>query len=288
MRISNRFEFVQAHPKMHLGKPCPRYLRESFAEGITNGAAWYSVTGGMQDWNYAVAGVFELTLELGCVKFPYAADLAGYWTDNREALLVYMEQVHRGVYGMIRSSIGTPVPNATITIGEMRYTMRSTQAGEYWRLLVPGRYNITVEAAGFAVHFEEIVVPDAGGRLLHDISLMRDDPQHWSSANDYRVLDNVYNTRYHTDEEIWRTLNELKDRNAKVASVEAADGMVQGLPTLRVTANVSVEWKDLFRFESAILYLSFMLFLRSDRPRKRNSTFSYSAPSSTRSRWVAK
>lgn len=226
---------------MHLGKPCEHYLRDTFPGGITNGAAWYSVPGGMQDWNYMAAGCFEITLELGCFKFPPAAEMRGYWRDNREALLSFMEQTHRGAYGVIRSSIGTPVANATISVNGHRHVQHSTGTGEYWLLLLPGRYNITVRSPGFAVHFDEIVVPDAGNRsLLHDVSLMRDDPQHWSSANDYRVLDNIYKTRYHTDEEIQRTFAELENRNVKVANFEVNDNVVShAIPSLRVTADVS-------------------------------------------------
>lgn len=78
---------------MHLGKPCPMFSDENFKGGITNGAKWYTVTGGMQDWNYIVAGCIELTLELGCYKFPYPDTIPQYWTQNREALITYMEQV---------------------------------------------------------------------------------------------------------------------------------------------------------------------------------------------------
>lgn len=227
---------------MHLGKPCAHFLRESFPGGITNGAAWYSVPGGMQDWNYIAADVFEITLELGCFKFPKAADLAGYWLDNREALLAYIEDVHRGAYGVIRSSIGTPIANASITVGQGTHVRHSYGTGEYWLMLLPGRYNITVQSPGFAVHFDEIVVPATGNRtLLHDISLMRDDPQHWSSANDYRVLDNIYKTRYHTDAEIMRTLGELENRNVRVATFDVNDNIVaHAIPSLKVTADVSV------------------------------------------------
>lgn len=186
---------------MHLGKPegkpCQAIIFESFPDGITNGAAWYSVTGGMQDWNYNAAGIFEITLELGCFKFPFAADLPNYWKENREPLVKYIEQIHRGVHGFIKSSIGTAVKNAAVTLNRISHVTRSTENGEYWKLATPGKYNISVVAPGFAEHYEEIDIADTpDGSTTHDISLMRDDPQHWSSANDYRILENVLYTRY--------------------------------------------------------------------------------------------
>lgn len=185
--------YSNAHPKMHLGSSCPMF-KETFPEGITNGASWYSVTGGMQDWNYVYAGVFELTLEVGCTKYPYEIELVKYWDDNRESLIKYMEQVHRGVHGFVKSSIGTPIANAAITVDNVTHINYSWKNGEYWKLLLPGRYNITVEAEGYETHTEEIEVKDDGEVRL-DFTLMRDDPQHWSSAYDYRVLDNILRTR---------------------------------------------------------------------------------------------
>lgn len=194
------FEFLArtystAHTTMHLAKPCPLFT-ETFPEGITNGAKWYSVTGGMQDWNYLTAGVFELTLELGCTKYPYAKDLPDYWNQNREALVKYMEQVHRGTHGFVRSTIGTPVVNAAITVKGIGHINYSWKNGEYWKMLLPGKYTIVVEAEGYETHSEDIVIDELGdGTLRLYFSLMRDDPQHWASAYDYRILENVIRTK---------------------------------------------------------------------------------------------
>lgn len=46
-----------------------------FRDGITNGAAWYALSGGMQDWNYLYEDCFGLTLEVSDVKYPPAEEL---------------------------------------------------------------------------------------------------------------------------------------------------------------------------------------------------------------------
>ena len=88
--------YASVHPFMHLKNPpwpCPEVPPDHFEDGVTNGAAWYSVSGGMQDYNYVHSNCFEITIEQGCKKFPEATELPKAWEENRDALIAYLDQV---------------------------------------------------------------------------------------------------------------------------------------------------------------------------------------------------
>lgn len=85
--------YSDVHPRMHLNQKC-RYYGDSFPGGITNGAAWYLVVGGMQDYNYLNSNAFEITIEMSCTKFPRAEELPRFWLENRDALLAFVEMVN--------------------------------------------------------------------------------------------------------------------------------------------------------------------------------------------------
>uniref|UniRef100_A0A8C2Z2K4 Carboxypeptidase D n=1 Tax=Cyclopterus lumpus TaxID=8103 RepID=A0A8C2Z2K4_CYCLU len=143
--------YSQENPLMHNGHPCvDLYRGEYFKDGITNGANWYNVPGGMQDWNYINTNCFEVTIELSCVKYPISKELPKYWEQNRRALLQFIQQVHSGVKGTVSDfEDGTGIPNATISVEEIDHNITTARTGDYWRLLVPGTHYITASAHGY-------------------------------------------------------------------------------------------------------------------------------------------
>ncbi|KAL6504188.1 suppressor of los1-1 [Orobanche gracilis] len=96
---------------------------KEFPGGITNGALWYPIYGGMQDWNYINSGCFELTLEISDNKWPNASELPTLWEYNRMSMLnLVASLVKTGIHGRISSSNnGKPLP-ASIAIGGIIYT----------------------------------------------------------------------------------------------------------------------------------------------------------------------
>lgn len=74
---------------------------DSFSNGITNGAAWYHLAGGMQDWQYIHSNCFEITIEMGCFKFPYNQMLPQLWDEHKYSLFAFLEFVQRGIYSLI-------------------------------------------------------------------------------------------------------------------------------------------------------------------------------------------
>uniref|UniRef100_A0A3Q3GX92 AE binding protein 1a n=1 Tax=Labrus bergylta TaxID=56723 RepID=A0A3Q3GX92_9LABR len=116
-------------------------------QGIANRASWKPVVG-MNDFSYLHTNCFELSVFLGCDKFPHESELPLEWENNREALLSFIEQVNRGIKGVVRDTEGNPLSNATITVEGIRHDVRTGTLGDYWRLLNPGEYRVTAKAEG--------------------------------------------------------------------------------------------------------------------------------------------
>jgi hypothetical protein len=140
----------------------PLFNSTEFPQGITNGAAWYVITGSMQDWNYYYTDCIELTAEIGNDKWPPASNLDSYWADNEESMLKYIEFAQNGVKGIVTNSSGTPIA-ATITVaGNSKLEHTDLPTGDYHRLLLPGTYQITASADGYIPQTVNITVPPTG------------------------------------------------------------------------------------------------------------------------------
>lgn len=140
-----------------------------FPHGITNGARWYPIYGGMQDWSYFATGTFSIVLELNDNKWPDPKRLAQMWDECREAFVKYPAVlVLGGISGIVmNSATKAPIGKATIRVLDgatgrprgINVTSRGSK-GDFYRPLAPGTYSVVVEAEGYvAVKVDQVVVP---------------------------------------------------------------------------------------------------------------------------------
>lgn len=211
-KLAKAYSF--AHPKMPHGKPCnsPSVV---FPDGITNGARWYSVSGGMQDYNYLHSNCFEITVEMSCNKYPYAKDLPRYWMENKNSLITFMEQVHTGLKGFILDGNNNPISNATISVADIDHDIVSAADGDYWRLLAPGEYLITVHAPGYQPSSKKVDIPHLWAKQVN-FTLQGDDSQDWSVQEDFSIAENLGET-YLSNSELSSAMAKIENEYREVA-----------------------------------------------------------------------
>ncbi|KAK3703586.1 hypothetical protein QZH41_019133, partial [Actinostola sp. cb2023] len=142
--------YANSHPTMYHGKPsCPGpKVKEEFVHGIVNGAARKSFSGGIGDYSYEKTNCLGVDVHVGCCKYPYADELEHLWKENKLSLVQFAFQVHHGIQGFVRDDEGNPIKDAVISIKGRHHDVTSAHHGDYWRILVPGKYEVTVTAPG--------------------------------------------------------------------------------------------------------------------------------------------
>ncbi len=160
--------YADSNPTMKASNSDP-----SFTNGICNGADWYDINGGMQDWNYVYKGGRELTLEISTVKWPAGSQLPQFWSDNRESMLAYLERAGQGIRGIVRdAATGQPLQATIRVVGSARDTFTDPDVGDFHRVLLPGSYALEVSSAGHAsARIDEVVVAANAPATRVDVDL---------------------------------------------------------------------------------------------------------------------
>ena len=146
--------------------------------GITNGAEWYVIDGGRQDYvNYYLEGR-EVTLELSN-EFRLGSDqLEEFWNINQRSLLNYMAQCSYGIRGRITDQENGDPLRALVQIPghDSTYSVVHSTAnhGDFYRLINEGVYDLVFSAPGyFNDTISAVAVTDYTATFL-DVQLEKD------------------------------------------------------------------------------------------------------------------
>ena len=152
----------------------PMWNSSTFTHGITNGADWYAISGGMQDWSYRYMGCNEVTIEIGNIKTPPSSQIPQFWSENRDSMLAYIETSLVGVRGLVTDgATGEPLAATVRVAGRNHDVFTDPDVGDYHRMLEPGTYTLSFEANGFEAKSVPNVVVGSGSATRLEVPLWR-------------------------------------------------------------------------------------------------------------------
>ncbi|MBC77467.1 MAG: hypothetical protein CME64_15800 [Halobacteriovoraceae bacterium] len=132
----------------------PMYTSNRFEDGVTNGADWYKLHGGMQDWSYFWHNDLQVTVELSAKKWPHYSSIPSFYKDNKESMLVFAESIHQGAGFKLKDSAEGKVKITKLSPDTKSLGSFGFSSGEFYKVLEPGKYRFDVSAGGEKHSFE--------------------------------------------------------------------------------------------------------------------------------------
>ncbi len=146
-----------------------------YNNGITNGYAWYTITGSRQDYMNYYGQCREVTIECSNSKTPNASQLPNFWNINHNSMLTYIEQCTKGVRGIVTDSItGQPIEGALVTvIGHDHHGSEVTShvMGDFYRPIKGGSWTFVVSKEGYCPKMFDVTIAD-GETVNLDVQLV--------------------------------------------------------------------------------------------------------------------
>lgn len=152
------------------------YFTDVSSSGITEGADWYPITGGRQDYMNFWQHDREVTIELSETKLLGSDQLPNYWNYDKRAFFSYMNHVLTGVYGTVKNENGESVKaNVVITSHDKDSSNVWSDAatGTYYRLIYPGTYTFTYSATGYDTYQQSITINNLTDRIEKNVVLIK-------------------------------------------------------------------------------------------------------------------
>ncbi|MCR5013416.1 MAG: carboxypeptidase regulatory-like domain-containing protein [Bacteroidales bacterium] len=151
-------EYAELAQEMHYS-----YMTE-LNDGITNGAQWYMIGGGRQDYMNGYAECREVTIECSDTKLPYASQMPTFWNYNKNSMFAFMKQCTYGIHGVVTDKDNGQPLEAVVSISghdnEFSTVSSHLPAGDYHRPIKGGTYTVTFTANGYYPHQETVTVAD--------------------------------------------------------------------------------------------------------------------------------
>lgn len=122
----------------------------SFNRGITNGADWYRLFGGMQDWSYYWYNDLQVTVELSKRKWPNYRNIPGFYQENKASMMAYLKSIHQGAGFLTNTDASGTVKIKRVDGGQSQDMGEfAFSRGEFFKVLPVGQYEYSISTGRY-------------------------------------------------------------------------------------------------------------------------------------------
>jgi hypothetical protein len=125
------------------------HLNTEFDRGVTYGYEWFHVVGTMQDWAAYYRNSVHATVELTELYWPAYRTIEGFWRENSDALLRYLEDAMVGVHVRVTNPDGEGINNVRVNLSSAPRKWSTHPDGIVHRPALSGTHTVIFEADGY-------------------------------------------------------------------------------------------------------------------------------------------
>lgn len=153
-----------SHEYADLAQAVNSSYMDDYNDGITNGYAWYTITGSRQDYMNYYAQCREVTIECSTSKTPNASQLPNFWNYNHNSMLTYIEECLNGVHGVVYDAVtNEPLQGVTVTVQNhdaFGSSVSTHVVGDFHRPIKGGTYTFVFSKEGYISQSVEVTIAD--------------------------------------------------------------------------------------------------------------------------------
>jgi carboxypeptidase D len=151
----------------------PMWNSSQYPDGIISADKGFDAPGLMSAWSQRYVSCIEVGIELSNAKRPSASQIPGFWSDNSESMLSFLEAIHIGVRGLITEhASGMPLWAEVSVAGNSLPVFTDPNVGDYHRMLLPGTYNLMFNVPGYVPRSVKNIVVNDGFAVRVDVELI--------------------------------------------------------------------------------------------------------------------
>jgi len=155
-----------------------------------------------------------------------------YWYANREALLKFIELVHKsGIRGFVVDEKGLPLEGARIIIENRAKKIKTSKDGDFWRLLVPGNYTIRVAKRKFK-NSKKIVTVDTDVSTVVNFTLFRKNSNNFNRRRPATKINGAVELEKSASNVSFHSIVRNRDKLRLAAKSPKKSASVAGIPSM--------------------------------------------------------